>query len=802
MIKKLFLFTIITAVVSAQYVPMGSVAEVDDAGAVAVNPAGLAVQRNFNSRLLFPVDYTNPDSQLTDFSWLIHSGTSGFGYSYKKKGYDLFHLGGGTDLDFGLYLGTMAHLSKRGIEAYDMGLIWRGADWLSLGGYWGNIYSREKNDSPLQWGVALRPLGNRFTLSYDQRYLQTATETNIQRGLVGISLEILDGIDLRSNYDLESSGWQVGIQLTYGLGGIEHQAGFDENGAVTSNSLIGISANLDHKRTIFKSKKQRYIEIRFRPNITDSPSPQAIFGNRMLTLHEMIKALDDLALDDEVAGIVIDPDELTVGFSMMMEMRAALLRSKAAGKKIYVFASTLTDGQYALASFADGIYLNTGGVMIIDGIGMGVPFWKGTFDKLGLTAQYYRRGKYKSAVETYTRESMSEPNREARQALLNDIDRYYRQMLLDRSGLTEEKLDTILAQTLFSADQALEYKLIDGLYHPDQVANIISDRTGQQVELVGMRNWRRRWEYAWKNGVQKRIALIYAEGPIMPGKATNSPFSDDKQVGSVTTSKAIRKAREDDTIAGIILRINSPGGSVLASEDIWREVNRTTNPDPDDEKHRKPVFVSMGSVAASGGYYIACAADTIVADSACITGSIGVFAGKLSAGGLMEKIGFNFDVIKTGPHTDMFSLHRSLTDEEGARVQSVVDVWYEKFLARVADGRGMTIEEVDSIGQGRIWSGAAAKELGLVDELGGLEQAITLMKERLGVDTDKMVTLKIYPGYERPDWEDLKLEATAVLVQKLELLDSDLDIGAILDRVVLMNSEPALYLMEELPEVE
>ncbi len=775
-----------------------SVAEIDDAGAVLVNPAGLGVSRNFNSRVLFPINYSNSDSQTLQFIWMAQAKNSGFGYTYNPDGYDQLHLGSGQKMDYGIYFGYMSHISLRGYEAIDLGLLWRGYKWLSLGLSWQNVYSRDKLVQPLKMGIAVRPFGNRLTISYDRLFeIDQDDETRDLGGSIVLNSELISGIGILAGYNLDYSSTILGVSINYGIGGFENYSLFDNGGELEDNGIIGVSTNIDRKRSFFKSKDPKYVEIRFGVGIEDSPSPKVLFGDRLVTLREVIRLVDQIADDPDVAGVIVYPQQLSIGFAMGTELRAALVGLKAAGKSIYVFADVLTDRSYSLISMSDGIYLNSGGALMIDGIGMGAVFWKGTFDKLGLDAQYYRRGKYKSAAETYTREQMSEPSREARQAVLDDIDVIYREMMLDRPGIDDDQLEKVFDRAVFTASQALEYGLVDGVYHPDQKESIIKDLVGKDVKIVKTKQWARKWTYDWESGVRPQIALIYAEGPILPGKSTPSPFGRDKQIGSVTTATAIRKAREDELVQAIVLRVNSPGGSVLASEDIWREIHRTTHPDSSDEENRKPVFVSMGNVAASGGYYIACAADTIVADSACITGSIGVLAGKISLGGLYEKIGYNVDVLKAEPHSDMFSLHRSLTTEEGQSIQAVVDSYYEQFLERVAEGREMTVAEVDSVAQGRIWTGIEAQKLGLVDELGGLKKTIQLAKSRIGLKPDDDIYLKIYPGVERADF-DFNLESGSIILEELDKLNGTNDIRQVLDRIALLNQEVALYLMEEI----
>ena len=801
--KVLICLPVILSMIVAQYIPFGSVAELDDAGAVNVNPAGLGIDRNFNSQFLVPINYADPDSQDFNFSLTAQAENSGFGYTYNSDGYDLFHMGSGQALDWGLYFGFMSHISKRGYEAIDMGLLWRGFKWLSLGASWKNIYSRDKLDQPLNLGLAVRPFGSRLTISYDQTLMVDidSDEVSSTESIIGLNAEIFPGIGLITGYNTESESIQLGLSVNYSFSGIESYSTFDQSDGLQDAGLLGVSTNIDRKRTLIKSKKPNFVTIRFSRGIEDSPGPRAFFGDRMVTLRGAIRQIDLLTEDRDVEGVVIYPEGFGMGFGMRTELRDALIRLQSKGKKIYVFSDYMTDSQYSLISMADGIYLNNGGILLIDGIGIGPAFWKGTFEKLGLKAQYYRRGKYKSAAETYTRENMSESSRESLSAILADVDEIYRNSFMDRPGMTDSLLNEIFDQALFTAEQAITYGLIDGAFHPDQKAQIIEKVVGEEINIVKVRKWARKWVYDWKAGIKPVIALIYAEGPILPGKSVPSPFGRNKQIGSITTSNAIRQAREDETIQAIVLRINSPGGSVLASEDIWREVYRTTNPDSADEKYRKPVYVSMGNVAASGGYYIACAADTIVADEACITGSIGVLAGKISMGGLFDKIGYNVDMLVAEPHADMFGAHRAFSEQEGQSMQGVVDSYYEQFLKRVADGRGMTRDEVDSVAQGRIWSGVEAKNIGLVDELGGLRETILLAKNRIGLAETEEVGLKIFSGVERKNLH-LKLESASILLDEIEKLNLDVDVKLILDRVALLNGEPALYLMEELTPIK
>ena len=277
----------------------------------------------------------------------------------------------------------------------------------------------------------------------------------------------------------------------------------------------------------------------------------------------------------------------------------------------------------------------------------------------------------------------------------------------------------------------------------------------------------------------EKVGIVKLEGPIF-------------DVEDLLKDMDLFAERSD--VKAIVLRVNSPGGSVLASEDIWREVHRTTHPDSADEKNQKPFIVSMGNVAGSGGYYISCAADTIVADSTCITGSIGVLGGKISLGGLFEKIGLNMDVVKEQEHADAWSIHRSFTEEEGKSYQGIIDSFYEQFLSRVAEGRGMTTDEVDAIAQGRIWTGMDAKEIDLVDELGGLERAIEIAEEMAGLDENKY-ELQINPGIEGVNFE-FKIQSKSDMQKLLAAFEEDIPVARLLDRAKLIHDEKVLYLMD------
>lgn len=712
------------------------------------------------------------------------------------------HTGSGQHLGSGFYLGNTAHFSSDGYEAVDLGLMYRGFSWVSAGMQWKNLWSRDRGgrlDQQFQIGVALRPFGDRLTVAYDHRFSAPYGKLGDiadHKGIAQIQAEYIDGVKLFLSYDLAQStkGMQVGISLGFGQVSVETFHNLDQDNKYVSPGLTGWFYSKEKRRMLFDKKIPTFVELDFDRPLSDSPSPRVFFGSKTITMRELLNEIDELAENPDVDGIILRADHYNSGTGMFQELVDALRKVKSSGKKVLAFMDYGSDQQYALACIADSIYMNSGGSIAIKGGGIGIGFYKGLFDKLGIHAQFYRRGDYKTAAEPFTRKELTETSREAYEAILHDLQEFYSGLIKRGRGWTDEQLDEVYNKVLFTAPMALKIGLIDGIFHPDQIESKVKDIAGDKAVLVKASKQPKLWEYDWESPAGPKIALIYAEGPIQPGKSQPSPFGGDKIIGSETTAKAIRKAREDKSVKAIVMRVNSPGGSVLASEDIWREVHRTTHPDSADKENQKPFIVSMGNVAGSGGYYISCAADTIVADSACITGSIGVLGGKISLGGLFEKIGYNVDIVKEKEHADAMGLHRSLTDEEGATFQWIIDSFYEKFLNRVAEGRKMTPREVDAIAQGRVWTGVDAKEIGLVDELGGLERALEIAEELTGLK-DKRYELQIDPGVEKMKFE-FEVQSGVGLQKLLSAFEEDLPVARLLDRAKLIHDEKVLYLMD------
>lgn len=434
-----------------------------------------------------------------------------------------------------------------------------------------------------------------------------------------------------------------------------------------------------------------------------------------LGLNDIISNLKKAAGDSKVKGIYLELTDVPSGQATIEEIRDALIDFKKSGKFIVAYSEEFTQKSYYLASVANKIYLNPAGGMQFKGMVGQVMFFKGLLDKIDVEAQVIRHGKFKSAIEPFTLDKMSEPNKVQ---TLTFISGMWNHMLTGISASREIPVDQLTAMAdeykIQSPEDAVSLKMVDRLMYKDEVLDELKTRV--DVKSIKDLRFMKISKYAKtpesdKKAASDKIAVIYASGNIISGEG------DEQSVGSEGISKAIRKARLDDKVKAVVLRVNSPGGSALASDIIWREMLLT--------EKVKPVVVSMGNVAASGGYYIACAADKIYAYPNTITGSIGVFGIIPNMKEMFNKdLGITFDEVKTNPYADYISVTRPMNEGEKKIITREIESIYTTFTTHVAEGRKMTVAQIDSIGQGRVWSGVDAKRIGLVDEFGGLNDAI------------------------------------------------------------------------------
>ncbi len=485
---------------------------------------------------------------------------------------------------------------------------------------------------------------------------------------------------------------------------------------VKENSILHLSLNLPITE---RSSSSPLDELDFGP----------LKGDKKLGLNDILKSIKNAKDDSNIKGIYLDVSYLMTGFATIEEIRNALIDFKKSGKFIIAYSEIYTQGAYYLASVANKVYLNPQGILELKGLSSEIMFLKGALAKLDIEAQIIKVGTFKSAVEPLILDKMSDANRLQMTALLGSLYNHITQGIAQSRKIPQDSVISIANGLKSRSPQdALNYKLVDGLKYKDELLDELKDKTG--IEKDKNLNTVSVTDYASSiqndNSASERIAVVYANGDINGGEG------DENSIGSEGISRALRKARLNDKVKAVVLRVNSPGGSALASDVIWREVLLT--------KKVKPVIVSMGDYAASGGYYIACAADEIFAEPTTITGSIGVFAIIPNMKGFFNnKLGITFDGIKTGEFADLGNVSRPLNNAEKMILQTEVNRTYNDFTKRVADGRKLTQTYVDSIGQGRVWTGEQALKLKLVDKLGHLEDAIAAAAKKAKLKEYKIV---------------------------------------------------------------
>jgi protease-4 len=464
-------------------------------------------------------------------------------------------------------------------------------------------------------------------------------------------------------------------------------------------------------------------------------------GSRRPTVRGVVDNLHKAKVDKRVSAVFL---KLT-GFSTpywgkVQEIREALDDFHSSGKPVYAYLEYGGDRDYYLATAADKIFLMPSATLDLVGDSSYELFLRGSFDKLGVYPDIHHIGKYKTAANQYTEKSFTESHREMTDALNRDL---YDQIVDVVAGARKQTPDAIRAlidDGPFLAADAARVHLIDAVAYEDQARQELKDLDGSRTrDLDGVAYGKVSLTSLGLNR-GPRVAVIYASGAITGGESGFDPLNG-TTVGSKTLIEAIRAARKDDRVKALVLRVDSPGGSAPASDAIWRELMLAR-----EERADRPIVVSMSDLAASGGYYIAMPADAIVAQPSTLTGSIGIFGGKFVTGGLYEKLGANIEATSIGKHAQINSPVRPYNADETAKVEQQLNAFYTDFVGKAAKSRKMTWEQVHAIAQGRVWTGRQAKEQGLVDEIGGLDRAVALAKERAGIAAESGVELVTYPS--------------------------------------------------------
>ena len=500
--------------------------------------------------------------------------------------------------------------------------------------------------------------------------------------------------------------------------------------------VVMLTLALGIRRPLHVTTAPRLLVFDVPSNVNEGPAPPSAtfdFLRRQRPLfHDLLLGVRNAAEDRSVAGLVLHVDGLDWGWARVDEMRDAVKAFRESGKPVYASLTGGGEKEYLLASAASHLAMPQVSTLQLDGLSASALFLHGTYEKLGIRANFVHVGRYKSAVEQFTRDSLSADARHALEALLDDqFDRLVRS-LSEARNLSADSVRGLIDGGPWTSREAVARGLIDTLMAQADVDSLAAhDGLGRRPTTSFMR-----YVEEGTPGGGERIALVVAEGDIIDGRSREGLFGG-RSVGDRTLVDALRDIRGRRGIRAVVLRIDSPGGSGDASDAVWQELRRL--------RREKPVIVSMGDVAASGGYYLACAGDEIVASPSTITGSIGVFGGKLNVLGLYRKLGMNVETVRRGKHADMWSPYRDFDAEERALYERSLQEFYRVFLQRVSEGRGLPEGAVDSVGQGRVWSGLAARERGLVDTLGGLHEAIEIARTRAHIGADQDLIVEVYP---------------------------------------------------------
>lgn len=476
-----------------------------------------------------------------------------------------------------------------------------------------------------------------------------------------------------------------------------------------------------------------------------------VFGmEQPASFSSLLMQMRKAKVDSRIGAVLLNVNFPGIGWGKADELRAAIADLRASGKPVYAFMEIGMNKEYYIASAAEKVFLPPAGDIYINGFAAEITFFRGSLDKLGVEPEVIQIGAYKNAPDQFTRKEMSKEHAEVMNAI---IDEYYNRFI---NGIAEsrkkapEDVKALIDNAPYHAPEAKQLGLIDEAAYRDQVYDELKKRLGykegDKIRLVSGSSYKEISSDSLGLNNGERVAVVYASGAINSGRSSRSTFGGET-LGSDTLVKAINDAAEDKTIKAIVLRVDSPGGSALASDLMWHAI--------ENAKAKKPVVVSMSDVAASGGYYIACNANKIVAEPSTLTGSIGVFLGKPVMKGFYDWIGISNQYVMRGKNAGIFREGEKWTEDERKKMQDQANkIYYDDFVPKVAKGRGKTNEDVDSMAQGRVWTGAQAKERGLVDELGGLEKAIEIAKQLADLPANKDVRRVVFPA-PRPFLEEL-----------------------------------------------
>jgi protease-4 len=554
--------------------------------------------------------------------------------------------------------------------------------------------------------------------------------------------------------------------------------------AIVLVAVIGVKGRVASKTILEADFEHSLLE-----DAPNTPTAQLMMSHKE-TLRDVVDAIDRGAGDDRVVGMIAKIGAASIGMAQTQELRDAVLRFRAHKKFAVAYSETFGEfgpgnGAYYLATAFDHIYLQPSGDVGLTGIIIESPFMKGTLGKLGVTFHGDHRYEYKAALNFYTESKYTDAHKEEMTAIMDSWFKQMKDGICEARQIAPERFQAVVDAGPYLGKEAVAAKLVDAVAYRDEVYGDVKSKAGDGAQLLYLDKYLSRAGRPHDHG--KTIALVFGVGAVTRGKSDYDPVQGNQSMGSDTVAGAIRAAVDDKDVKAILFRVDSPGGSYVASDTIWREVVRA-------RQAGKPVIVSMGNLAGSGGYFVAMAADKIVAEPGTITASIGVLGGKMLTSGLWDKVGLSWDEVHQGENATMFTGTQDYTPAEWARFEAWLDRVYVDFTGKVADGRKLSKDKVLEIAKGRIWSGQDAKNLGLVDELGGYDTALKLAKRAAGVPADEEVRVVVYPrpkgfwesefGWRTPDNSEKEAvgQAMARILETVQPVARTLDAAGIKTR--------------------
>lgn len=728
--------------------PFRSAAGEDGAHVLYLNPALM----NFDRDAMYAAWYqtTAIGGGLNSLAVATTGGGIGAGIAYRQTGADAsgwwsFSSGASVRLSNALSIGSAVHwqLPEGGdnnFVSWDLGAGWRPVPWLGFGGSVLNLGSPAPElgvNTRYDGGLAIRPWGDVVTLGLDWIAVAPPDVPATQYGGANLRLHPIRGVWLR--------GWAevpiIGSDDIRGGGALELRfadVGVGIDAATKANDDLGVGAwisTIPRDDQLFQAGRDIAVFALDRPyDYAPAGGLLSAPPESYLSLLQRIRAA---GRDPQVKGILVQVGETGFSLAQLEEIRGLLQQARGNRKPVVAYlGGEASNGAYLLASGCDKVFLHPAGDLDLIGLGAELQFYRGALDLVGVENQFAKRSEYKSAPEQWTNTRSSDASREQLNALLDDLSGAFVDAIAVGRGKTAEDVRRLVDGGPYAGAEALDAGLVDGLAYPDELERLLAGTFPRGFTFV--RDYMEQPDQSgWEPS--RAVAVVTVDGVIAPGRSTPGGLLGGAATGSETVVDQLDRARHTGSVKAVVLRVDSPGGSSFASDEIWRAVTRL-------EREGKPVVVSMGGYAASGGYYVSAGARAIYALPSTVTGSIGVYGGKVNLAGLYEKLHVNTERYDRGRNASMYSSSVPLDDVQLAAMDRLVESTYRQFKQRVEEGRNLSADQVELVARGRVWSGRAARERGLVDVEGGMFDAIERAREEAGLRRDAPFSLVVYDG--------------------------------------------------------